>query len=94
MRWVLYRMVEETSKYVPEVRCKYLRRQLEHPKRQKNLVASLPKLLELVMVLIEEQRPYQERAEASAEVARLEAALERRRQRRRQGQGRRGQQAA
>lgn len=94
LRWVLYRMVEETTKYVPEVRCKYLRRQLEHPNRQQNLVASLPKLLELIMVLIEEQRPYQERAEASAEVVRLEAALERRRQGHRQHQGRRSKQAA
>ncbi len=94
LRWVLYRMVEETTRYVPEVRCKYLRRQLEHPNRQKNLVASLPKLLELVMVLIEEQRQYQQRAEASEEVARLEAALEKRRQRRRQRQGTRGKQAA
>jgi len=29
LRWVLYRMTEETMKYIPEVRIKYLKRQLK-----------------------------------------------------------------
>ncbi len=96
LRWVLYRMVQETTKYVPEVRCKYLRRQLEHPNRQKNLVACVPKLLELIMVLIEEQRQYEQRASSWQEVARLEAKLEQRRKKRpsRRSHARRAKQAA
>ncbi len=77
-----------------EVRFKYLRLQFYNTNRQQKLLASLPNLLKMIMVLLEEQRPYQQRAEASAEVARLEAALEKRRQRRRQRQGTRGKQAA
>ena len=92
LRWVLYRMASETSKYVPEIRCKYLRRRLAgQTNRTKNLVATIPPLLALVMTLIREERPYQQRPESLAAMRRLEAKLEEkkpakrpRRQRRRQ----------
>jgi transposase len=79
LRWILYQMVSETSKYVPEVRAKYLRRRLAgHPNRQKNLVASIPQLLALVVALLRERRPYEERTEVGDQVRRLEAGLEKR----------------
>ena len=72
-------MVSETSKYVPEVRLKYLRRRLAgHPNRQKNLVAAIPQLLALVVALMREGRPYETRPETEEEVRRLEAELEKR----------------
>ncbi len=77
LRWVLYRMASETTKYVPEVRCKYLRRRLKgQTNRSKNLVATIPNLLTLVMRLLREERPYRERPDTLAEMHRLEAQLE------------------
>ena len=71
LRWVLFTMASETSKYVPEVRCKYLRRRLKgQTNRNKNLVATIPNVLALLMALIQEERAYQERPEASAGAAR------------------------
>lgn len=41
LRWILYQMVSETSKYVPEIRIKYLERRLDYGgSRNKHLVAS------------------------------------------------------
>lgn len=89
LRWVLYQMASETSKYVPEVRAKYLRRRLAgHTNRQKNLVAVIPQLLALLIALMRDGRHYEERSEASVEVQRLEAVLARRKKQRRQRPGR------
>jgi hypothetical protein len=77
LRWVLYRMASETSKYVPEIRCKYLRRLIKgQTNRTKNLVATIPNMLALVMRLISEERSYEHRPEAIAEMHRLEAQFE------------------
>ena len=89
LRWVLYQMAGETSKYVPEIRAKYLRRRgAGHGNRQKNLVAVIPQLLALLVALMRDERRYEERAETVAEVERLEAVLARRRRQRRQSPGR------
>jgi transposase len=61
LRWVLYTMTNHTSRHIPEVRTKYLRRQLKRACYRKNVVASIPKLLELIMTLVKEKRPYQMR---------------------------------
>jgi transposase len=76
LRWVLFQMVVETVKYVPEVRAKYLRRQLGgHTCRRKNLIATVPTLLKLILALIRDARPYQLRDDAQHDVASLEHAL-------------------
>ena len=76
LRWVLYRMASETSKYVPEIRCKYLRRRLAgQTNRPKNLGAVIPPLLRLVMTLIREEPPYEQRPDTLAAMRRLEAKL-------------------
>ncbi len=90
LRWVLFQMASETSKYVPEIRTKYLRRRLQGQRnRNKNLVAAVPQLITLLMTLLRDGRPYEERPNALAEMRRLEAELERkqpaRRPRRRRG---------
>jgi transposase len=56
--WLLYSMTEETAKWIPEVRIKFLRRQLKQCKYRKNIIASTTPLLKLLMTLIKEQRPY------------------------------------
>lgn len=77
LRWVLYRMAFETAKYVPEVRTKYLRRRLKgHTNRNKNWVGVIPQVLALVMALVRERRPYEERLAAALEMHRLEAELD------------------
>lgn len=59
--WIVYRMTEETARRVPEVRCKYLTRQLHRRRHRKSIIASTPQLLQLIVALTREQRPYQMR---------------------------------
>jgi len=59
LSWVLYKMTEETARYIPEVRMKFLRRQLMLPKYRKNIVAASSNLLKLIVALVRENRPYQ-----------------------------------
>ena len=66
-------MASETSKYVPEVRCKYLTRRLKHGgSRTKHLVACIPQLLQLLMALMREGRCYEQRPESLAQMQHLE----------------------
>ena len=74
LRWILYQMASETSKYVPEVRCKYLERRLKHGgSRTKHLVACIPQLLQLLMALMREGRLYEDREETVEQMQQLEA---------------------
>jgi len=70
--WLLYSMAEETAKWIPEVRIKFLRRQLKICKYRKNIIASTAPLLKLIMVLVKEQRPYQMRSETLDQMRALE----------------------
>jgi hypothetical protein len=66
-------MTEETMKYIPEVRIKYLRRQIKKQIYRKNLVACIPQLLKLIFALLKDNRYYQPNAERIAEMERLDA---------------------
>jgi len=70
--WLLYSMTEETSKWIPEVRIKYLRRQLKRSNYRKNIIASTTPLLKIIMALVNEQRPYRINNEHLAEMITLE----------------------
>jgi transposase len=72
LRWILYKMAEETARRVPEVRVKYLRRQLKRRKHVKNVVASIPQLLQLIMAMEKHQSPYRTRPEVLTELKELE----------------------
>lgn len=76
LSWIIYWMCEQTSRSVPEVRIKYLRRQLHKPCYRKSLIACVPVLLKLIMVLVKEQRPYEFRDEKVTEMKRLEREYE------------------
>jgi transposase len=76
LRWVIYKMTEETAKYIPEVRIKFLKRQLKKRCYKKNLMAAAPQLLKLIIVLIKEGRSYEFRKESVEEMKRLEEKYE------------------
>jgi transposase len=76
LRWIIFKMTEETAKRVPEVRIKYLRRQLKRRRHIKNVVASVPQLLQLIMAMEKEQRPYELRETVVKELQELETKYE------------------
>lgn len=64
---ILYKMSEETIKYIPEVRVKFLKRQLSKRSYRRNVVAASSNLLKLVMALVKENRIYEARGNQSVE---------------------------
>lgn len=78
LRWIVYKMTEETAKRVPEVRIKYLRRQLKRRNHVKNVVAAVPQLLQVIVAMEKHQHSYTERPEAVATMHDLEAQYEER----------------
>ena len=76
LRWILFKMTEESSKRVPEIRLKYLRRQIKRRGHTKNVVAVVSKLLQLIMAMEKEQRPYEVRDTVVKELQKLEEQYE------------------
>jgi transposase len=72
LRAILYKMSEETKNYIPEVRIRYLKRQMKQPRYKKNVIAVSSNLLKLLMVLIKENRTYSYRPDKLKEVELLE----------------------
>ena len=72
LSWILYWMTKETAKYVPEVRIKFLTRQLVKRIFRKNVVACVPVLLKLIFKLVKAQRPYEYKPESLARLEQLE----------------------
>ena len=52
-------MTEETVKYVPEVRVKFIKRQLDKCSYRKNIIASSSNLLRLIMSMVKAKRCYE-----------------------------------
>jgi transposase len=76
LRWIVFKMAEETAKRVPEVRIKYLRRQLKRRKHVKNVVAAVPQLLQLIVAMEKHQRTYELHPEAVEMMQHLEQQYE------------------
>jgi len=72
LRWVVFQMTTETSKYIPEVRIKYLKRQLKQSSYTKNITACSAKLLQLLFCLMKNKQLYEYRAETQALLVDLE----------------------
>lgn len=72
LRWVVFQMTTETSKYIPEVRIKYLKRQLKQSGYTKNITACSAKLLQLLFCLMKNKQPYEYRAETQVLLVDLE----------------------
>lgn len=82
LRRILYLMVTEAVKYIPEIRAKYLRRQLAGCLcRKMNLIACIPKLLQLLVALCRDGRTYIPDEKAIIEVARLEKEVDKMKER-------------
>ena len=58
IRAVLYKMTEETKNHIPEVRIRFLKRQIQSAKYTKTITACTSNLLRLIMALLREQRTY------------------------------------
>jgi transposase len=56
---IIYQMACETALYIPEVRIKFLMRQLKKRSYRKNIIAVSSVLLQLIMALIKEKRTYE-----------------------------------
>jgi transposase len=72
LRAILYRMAEETKNHIPEVRIRYLKRQMKQARYKKNVVAVSSNLLKLIAALIRENRTYQFETEKLKELQILE----------------------
>ena len=76
LRRVVYQMTTQTAKVVPQVRRRFLRRELKKKCYRKNIVASSSQLLRLIVALLKERRPYEERPDLDAHLAGLERKYE------------------
>jgi transposase len=69
---LLYLMTAETSRHIPEVRNKYLKRQIAKGCYRKNIVSCIPNLLKLIMALLKENHKYEFRDQNLQEMKFLE----------------------
>jgi transposase len=69
---LLYVMATQVVRHVPEIRIKFIKRQLRKKSYRKNIVACIPWLLKLLMALIKEKRAYVYKEEAILELNKLE----------------------
>ncbi len=69
---LIYVMTCSAARFIPEVRIKFLRRQLKRKGFRKNIFAASPVLLRLIMTLIKEKRTYEIREESLKELEKLE----------------------
>jgi len=72
LSWILYWMVEQTARVIPEIRIKYLKRQIKKQCHRQSLIACVPVLVKLIIQLVKEQRLYEMRPEKIAEMTKLE----------------------
>ncbi len=69
---LIYIMTTQTARFMPEVRIKFLKRQLKKKSYRKNIFAASSILMRILMALIKEKRTYELREEAVVEMERLE----------------------
>ena len=72
LRHIIYQMTVQTARVVPQVRCRFLRRQLTRKCYRKSIVAATAQLLKLIMALIKAQRLYQHKTDWNRELRKLE----------------------
>ena len=72
LRAVIYSMAEETKNHIPEIRIRYLKRQMKQPRYRKNVIASCSNLLKLIVALVKEEHKYEYKEEKQKELAELE----------------------
>jgi len=73
LRAIIYTMAEETKNHIPEIRIRYLKRQMKQARYKKNVVASASNMLKLIMSMFKDKHTYQYREESVEELKQLEA---------------------
>jgi transposase len=76
LRSILYGMTVETKNHIPEVRIRFLKRQMKQDRYRRNIIACTSNLLKLIMSLVKENQPYQFREEKVKELELLEKQFE------------------
>ncbi len=69
---LIYVMTTQTARFMPEVRIKFLKRQIKKKSYRKNIFAASSILMRILMVLIKEKRIYEIREDKVQEMERLE----------------------
>jgi len=69
---LIYQMTTQTARFIPEVRIKFLNRQLKKKCYKKNIIAAASNLLKLLMALIKDKRKYEFREDKVKEMKLLE----------------------
>ncbi|MBS3945178.1 MAG: transposase, partial [Melioribacter sp.] len=72
LRAILYTMAEETKNHIPEVRIRYLKRQMKQFRYRKNVTACISNVLKLVTSMMKENHKYSYNQEHVAELTLLE----------------------
>jgi transposase len=70
---LIYLMTTQVVKFIPELRIKFIKRQLKKKCYRNNVIACVPWLLKLIMTLIKGRRPYVFKEETTMELAKLES---------------------
>ena len=76
LRSIIYRMTTETKNHIPEIRIRFLKRQMKQDRYRRNVIACSSNLLRLIMVLVQENRPYEFREDKVKELEQLEDKIE------------------
>lgn len=80
LRHIIYQMTVLTSRAVPQIRCRFLRRQMKRKCYRKSIISSSSQLLKLIMALIKEQRPYEHKKDWNRELKKLERQYQKQKQ--------------
>jgi transposase len=72
LRRILFQMTQQAVKSVPQVRHRFLKRQLKHKRYRKNIVAASSQLLRLIVALIKANQPYHHKDDWKMSLAHLE----------------------
>lgn len=76
LRSIIYRMTKETKNHIPEIRIRFLKRKMIQDRFRRNVIACSSNLLRLIMVLVQENRPYEFREDKVKELQKLEDKIE------------------
>ena len=72
LRAILYTMAEETKNHIPEIRIRYIKRQIKQARYRKNVTAVISNLLKLIASMIKENHKYTYNSNKVTELALLE----------------------
>ena len=59
LRAVLYKMTEETKNHIPEIRIRFIKRQMKHSTYTKNITACTSNLLKIIIAMIRDNKCYE-----------------------------------